>query len=202
MLSVFGRTGLPTWRRADRSLGQLDHHGHNAGLASNAANRAARARSGLSSFQLSWKWRARGHLGLFLCCLQSGWHRCLALRLLRLRDLARHLAESRTAHLIWRANLPRPEPQYKVYAGRRLLGIVDFAWPELGVILEFDGNVKYEKYLRDGETASDAVIREKNRENRIVEATGWIVIRVVWADLANPTQLVERIRRAMRRRAA
>ena len=112
------------------------------------------------------------------------------------------LAESRTAHLLWRANLPRPEPQFKVYDGTRLVGIVDFAWPEHGVVLEFDGDVKYERYLREGESASDAVIREKNRENRIVEATGWIVIRVVWADLANPAQLVARIRRALLRRAA
>ncbi len=110
--------------------------------------------------------------------------------------------ESRTAHLIWRANLPRPEAQFMVYDGPRLIGIVDFAWPELGVILEFDGRVKYEKYLQDGESASDAVFREKRREDRIRDVTGWTVIRVTWADLANPAQLVARIRRAMRRRAA
>jgi very-short-patch-repair endonuclease len=132
------------------------------------------------------------------------WPDSLGLQLVLSLADGRHasVAESRTAHLIWRANLPRPEPQYKVYEGKKLLGIVDFAWPELGVILEFDGDVKYQKYLREGESASDAVIREKNRENRIVEVTGWVVIRVTWADLANPRELAERIRRAMRRRAA
>ena len=30
---------------------------------------------------------------------------------------------------------------------------VDLAWPEYGVFLEFDGRVKYEKYLREGERA-------------------------------------------------
>ncbi|GAA1937928.1 type IV toxin-antitoxin system AbiEi family antitoxin domain-containing protein [Nocardioides marmoribigeumensis] len=117
---------------------------------------------------------------------------------------ARHasVGEDRTAHLLWRANLPRPDPQYEVWEGGVLLGIVDFAWPELGVILEFDGKVKYEKHLRPGESAADAVVREKKREDRIREATGWIVIRVTWADLADPAQLVARIRRAMRRAAA
>jgi hypothetical protein len=44
---------------------------------------------------------------------------------------ARHgsAGEARTAHLLWRANLPRPIPQYEVWEGSELLGIVDFAWP-------------------------------------------------------------------------
>ena len=112
------------------------------------------------------------------------------------------VGESRTEHLLWRAGMPRPVPQFEVYLDGVLIATVDFAWPALGVILEFDGKVKYEKYLREGESASDAVVREKDRENLIREATGWIVIRVTWRDLADPARLVARIRRAMRRAAA
>ena len=117
---------------------------------------------------------------------------------------ARHgsAGEARTAHLLFRANLPRPIPQYEVWQRGELLGVVDFAWPEHGVILEFDGKVKYEKYLNPGESASDVVVREKRREDRIREATGWVVIRVTWADLADPSELVARLRRVLRRRAA
>jgi very-short-patch-repair endonuclease len=134
----------------------------------------------------------------------EGWPDSLGLQVVVALCDARHQSagESRTAHLIWRANLPRPVPQYEVRRDGLLIGTVDFAWPELGVILEFDGRVKYEKYLREGETAADAVVREKKREDRIREATGWIVIRVTWAELADPHALVARIRRAMRRAAA
>lgn len=110
--------------------------------------------------------------------------------------------ESRTGHLLWRANLPRPELQFEIRLDGVLIGTVDFAWPEHGVILEFDGKVKYQKYLRDGEDPADVVFREKKREDRIREVTGWTVIRVTWADLADPAQLIARIRRAMRRAAA
>ena len=132
------------------------------------------------------------------------WPDSLGLRLVVSLADARHgsAGEGRTAHLLFRANLPRPIPQYEVWERGELLGTVDFAWPEHGVILEFDGKVKYEKYLRPGESASDAVVREKRREDRIREATGWVVIRVTWADLADPTELVARLRRVLRRRAA
>jgi hypothetical protein len=134
----------------------------------------------------------------------QGWPDSLGLQVVvSLADGRRGSAgESRTAHLLWRANLPKPVPQYPIWSNGELIGIVDFAWPELGVILEFDGRVKYEKYLGEGETAADAVVREKKREDRIREATGWTVIRVTWADLADPHALVARIRRAMRRAAA
>ena len=41
-----------------------------------------------------------------------------------------------------------PMPQYEVFDQLgHLLGRVDFAWPELGVFVEFDGKEKYLKYL-------------------------------------------------------
>ena len=75
---------------------------------------------------------------------------------------------------------------------------LDFAWPEHDVWLEFDGKEKYVKYLREGETATDAVLREKRREDRIRELTGWRCIRITWADLFFPDRLAARIRDMLR----
>lgn len=95
--------------------------------------------------------------------------------------------ESRFCHLCFTQGLPRPEPQYEVRdVDGRFVGRVDFAWPDLGVFLEFDGAVKYQKHLRPGESASEAVVREKRREDELRRITGWRCIRITWADLENP----------------
>lgn len=103
--------------------------------------------------------------------------------------------EARTLYLCWQQGLPMPEPQYEVRdRDGRFAGRVDFAWPELGVFLEFDGKEKYTKYLREGESVVDAVLREKRREERICEVTGWRCIRLTWADLLAPERTAARIR--------
>jgi hypothetical protein len=103
--------------------------------------------------------------------------------------------ESRTDWLMWRHQIPQPIPQYEVRDGRgRVVGRVDFAWPELGVFLEFDGKVKYLRHRRPGESVADAVLREKRREELICGLTGWRCIRIVWADLYHPDRTIARIR--------
>jgi hypothetical protein len=68
--------------------------------------------------------------------------------------------EARTSFLIWSHHLPLAEPQYEVRDVKgRLIGIVDFAWPDLGVFLEFDGAIKYERLRREGETLQDVIRR-------------------------------------------
>ena len=113
---------------------------------------------------------------------------------------AQSVGESRSRFLFWQEGLPRPVCQFEVRdVFGTLIGFVDFAWPEYGVIVEFDGRIKYTDLLRPGETAADAVIREKEREDSIREATGWTVIRLTWDDLNHPRRTAERIRRAMMR---
>lgn len=105
------------------------------------------------------------------------------------------VGETRSYVMCWRAGLPRPEPQYEVHDERgTLIGRVDFAWPEHGVFLEFDGREKYLKHRRPGESVLDAVLREKRREELICQITGWRCIRITWADLANPEVTAARIR--------
>jgi hypothetical protein len=103
--------------------------------------------------------------------------------------------EARTAHLLRTQRLPSAEPQYEVYdeAGN-LAAVVDFAWPELGVFLEFDGKIKYERLRRAGESVADVVQREKHREELVCLLTGWVCVRITWGDLSRPKQVARRIR--------
>lgn len=119
--------------------------------------------------------------------------------------LVRHLAdpriesvgETRSDHLFFTQGLPRPELQHQVFhPDGRLAAVVDFAWPEHKVIVEFDGEEKYHRYRREGETIEQMVTREKKREDLIRELTGWTVIRIVWADLDVPAHTAARVRRA------
>lgn len=105
------------------------------------------------------------------------------------------VGETRTFYMCHRQGLPMPVPQLAIEDEHgHVVARVDFAWPELGVFLEFDGKVKYEKLLRDGERASDVVIREKRREELICRLTGWRCIRITWADLEHPERTAALIR--------
>ncbi|MET1060288.1 MAG: type IV toxin-antitoxin system AbiEi family antitoxin domain-containing protein [Nocardioides sp.] len=117
---------------------------------------------------------------------------------IRLADARMESAgETRTAYALWREGVPTPDPQYELFDDYgRLMARLDFAWPELGVWVEFDGREKYTRYLKEGETVTDAVLREKRREERIRERTGWICVRVTWAELADPRRLAARVRAA------
>lgn len=71
-------------------------------------------------------------------------------------------------------------------AAGNLLGYADFYWKHTKVVGEFDGVAKYVKAeFLEGRTASEAVVAEKNRENRI-RATGLHVVRWDWAELMKP----------------
>lgn len=58
--------------------------------------------------------------------------------------------------------------------------------------------MKYERYLRYGESPGDAVFREKRREDRLCEQLGWRMVRIVWADLYAPAATAARIRHLLR----
>jgi hypothetical protein len=119
---------------------------------------------------------------------------------LRLADPAvESVAETRTYFLCWRHGLPAPVPQYVVRDEHgNEVARLDFAWPEHGLWVEFDGKAKYTKHARPGEKPEDVVFREKRREDRIRELTGWRCIRLTWADLENAARTAARIRQALR----
>jgi very-short-patch-repair endonuclease len=63
-------------------------------------------------------------------------------------------------------------------------------WVEgTGVVVEFDGRVKY------AEGGADVLFAEKRREDRL-RRLGYVVVRAVWADLFRPERVVAWIRQA------
>lgn len=91
--------------------------------------------------------------------------------------------ESRSRVAIARAGLPTPVPQWEVRSsGGLLIGAVDFGWPEQMTIGEFDGEIKYGRLLKPGQSPGDVVFEEKRREDALRdEDLG--VVRWLWSDL-------------------
>ena len=96
---------------------------------------------------------------------------------------AESVGESRSRVAIMRAGLPRPVLQWEVPdRSGHLIGRTDFGWPALGAVGEFDGEVKYGRLLRPGQSPGDVVFTEKVREDRI-RATELGMARWVWHEL-------------------
>jgi hypothetical protein len=136
--------------------------------------------------------------------LMAEWPGSRRLRVaLRLADgRADSVGESRTRYLFYLHHLPAPELQFKVRDHRgQLAGTCDFAWPDHRLLGEFDGKVKYGRLRRPEETPEDAVFREKRREDRLRELTGWSMVRVTWGDLYQGVATAARVRRLLTRAA-
>jgi hypothetical protein len=112
---------------------------------------------------------------------------------------AQSIGESLTRDMLFKHHLPEPTLQYKVYDGAHLIGITDFAWPEYGLLGEFDGKIKYGRLLKPGEEPGDVVFREKQREDKIREVTGMGMIRYSFGDLYVPLTTAARTRRMLAR---
>ncbi len=79
--------------------------------------------------------------------------------------------ESRSAVVMAAHDIPAPIPQCRVLNQRGVVvARVDFGWPELGVVGEADGRVKY------GRDAARVVEAEKDRQAQL-EALGLVVVR-------------------------
>ena len=106
------------------------------------------------------------------------------------------VGESRSRVLLDRAGLPSPVLQWPVRdAAERHIGTTDFAWPDLGVVGEFDGVAKYGRLLRPGQSPGDAVVAEKYREDRLRDE-GLRVVRWIWHELDDFDVVVARLLRA------
>ncbi len=78
------------------------------------------------------------------------------------------------------ARLPDPELQVSLVGASGKKWTVDFVWRDIGLIGEFDGEVKYtsEEFLR-GRSPAEAVIDEKSREDDL-RAAGYGMSRWGW----------------------
>ena len=96
-----------------------------------------------------------------------------------------------------------PEPQWEVrHPSGRLAGRVDLLLREQGEMVEFDGDVKYGRALKPGQTVADVIRAEREREVLLEELTGLRMLRIVWIDLDNPAQLASRVSRVARHQRA
>ncbi|GAA2743742.1 type IV toxin-antitoxin system AbiEi family antitoxin domain-containing protein [Terrabacter aerolatus] len=99
--------------------------------------------------------------------------------------------ETRTAYLL-RALGHQIDPQVEIAVeGRRFRA--DFRIRGTRVLVEFDGAVKY--------ADARALFEEKQREDALRRA-GWVVVRLVWADLGRPELVRRRVLEALRLAAA
>jgi hypothetical protein len=107
------------------------------------------------------------------------------------------VGESRSRVLLHRLGLPAPDLQVRLLRpDRSVIARCDFGWREHRTIGEFDGRVKYR--AQNGQDPADVVFREKLREDEIRDS-GWEVARWTWADLATPSVVDRRVRRAFAR---
>jgi hypothetical protein len=132
----------------------------------------------------------------------TGWpnSRKLQITVRLTRKGANSVGESLGRHLMWTQHLPEPQLQFEVRdQWGRLLGVTDFAWPEYGLLGEFDGMSKYGRLRKEGETPGQAVEREKKREDALRGETGWLMVRLIWAELFRPGPTGAKIRRQLDR---
>lgn len=108
--------------------------------------------------------------------------------------LSESYGESFSRFVIWQLGLPMPILQYPVEChGRRYRS--DFAWPEWGVLGEFDGRVKYEEGPEDTRSVADVIMAEKRREQDL-HSLGWDVVRWGMDELHKPHLLKYRLEAA------
>lgn len=101
--------------------------------------------------------------------------------------------ESRCAWLLHRSGYDAV-PQAVIHDGDGgFVARVDLLLERLGVVVEFDGMLKYE-------TRED-LVAEKRREDRL-RALGYEVVRLTWADLARPDLVVAKVEAAVQRARA
>lgn len=87
-----------------------------------------------------------------------------------------------------RMPIPMPAIQVPIYLDGRRVATSDFAWEEQKLVGEADGAVKYGALLKPGQSAEDAVLAEKRRENSI-RAAGWWVVRWGMTEALDPRKL-------------
>jgi very-short-patch-repair endonuclease len=80
-----------------------------------------------------------------------------------------------------------PQPQYEVQVDGQFIARVDFAWPEVRLVLEYEGAHHFQ---------GDQLIRDDVRIARLV-AAGWRVLRISAADLRELDRVVEMVREAL-----
>ena len=95
--------------------------------------------------------------------------------------------------------LPAPDLQRDIFdRDGQWVARVDFCWPGLRTIGEFDGKIKYGRLVPAGQSIEDVIFSEKIREDAL-RSLGWQVVRWIWADLYADGVIRTRVERAFAR---
>lgn len=98
--------------------------------------------------------------------------------------------ETRLLRVLKEAGLPRPILQHEVRDGRRVVAVVDFAFPAIRVAIEAEGYRWHSGRARWE--------RDLARRNALT-SLGWRVVHVTWTELtANREDMIGRIERVVR----
>ena len=95
---------------------------------------------------------------------------------------AESVGESLSRARMIELDVPRPELQQSFYDADGYIGRTDFWWPELKIVGEFDGKVKFGRAIGGDEASTrEALCREKQREDRL-RRLGLGVVRWIWSE--------------------
>lgn len=103
--------------------------------------------------------------------------------------LSESVGESRSLALFHAHGLPLPLLQQEIPIPSGGLFRPDYLWPDVNVVGEFDGKVKYGEHVRPGETPQDVALRERRRE-KLLQQMGYTVVRWDWDDLNHPARIL------------
>jgi hypothetical protein len=108
------------------------------------------------------------------------------------RDLARYGSlspqETRMRLLLTAAGLPEPELNLRVFADETMVAMVDLAYPEQRVAIE---------YLGDHHRTRVGVYRDDILRRERLAAAGWTAVYTTADDLRSPAPLLARVRRLL-----
>lgn len=97
--------------------------------------------------------------------------------------------ETRLLRVLREAGITPPALQHHVREGRRLVAVLDFAFPEARVAIEADGY-----RWHSGRARWERDLARRN----VLTSLGWRVVHVTWTDLtADRAEMVNRIRRVI-----
>lgn len=93
--------------------------------------------------------------------------------------------ESVTRVRMHEEGVPPPDLQVDMVDDQGHIGRTDYRWEEHRLLGEYDGEVKYGRLLKPGESVKDVFQAEKAREQRMCRQ-GWVFVRFVTADCLRP----------------
>jgi hypothetical protein len=89
--------------------------------------------------------------------------------------------ERRTAGMLKRFSIPKPDTQYELFDVEGLIGALDFGWPRIRLGLEADG---YKPH-----SGRQTFYDDRTKMNRAA-GIGRTVLRCTWWDIEHPTRLI------------